>query len=416
MNLQDGADPQSYSSDRPSLCPACGWETSTGRIIARVPVFLFPVPQAVASTIEHKELRILSCAHCGHLFQPDVSPALLQRIYETYYAHYPLSQCESFNQTYRTPFDRLFANTLKKLGIHGGRLLEIGCSSPANLENFARLGFSCVGVDPSPLAAGRSHPNIQIVQGFYESSTTNGPFDVIVSRFNLEHIPDLDTHLSKIRSDLSPDGVAFVQVPNAEYQVRRGQPFFFAHEHIHYFNLASLGALFARHGMNLIGGGGEDDPSLVACFRVAASSSEQTDSSFHRAWDRHVAMTQTLGREVADRVRQAKHPVCYGCGMTLYWLLTLLDADQVADMDIVEDNTALHGLRAPGFTRPIGPPDRDLLARADLVMLTLSPLYHDQVQLRLAQLCPDSVALLISDGQLRLVDRIVAAPREGADT
>ena len=74
-----------------------------------------------------------------------------------------------------------------------------------------------------------------MVDSFYERHMFEEKFDCIVSRFNLEHILDLNEFMEKIKTDLKPSCLLFIQVPNSQNFLSNGIINIFAHEHAHYF-------------------------------------------------------------------------------------------------------------------------------------------------------------------------------------
>jgi len=134
------------------------------------------------------------------------------------------------------------------------KVLEIGCGFGETLHLFRGLGMSPVGIDASPkrIAACRAEG-----LNAFEVPLSNlcaigdlGPFDLITSSHVLEHIVDLDQHLTQI-SKLAHDGTyLYFEVPNAsqEHVFSRG----YDPVHVHVFSLRSLGCLLSKFGFTII--------------------------------------------------------------------------------------------------------------------------------------------------------------------
>jgi len=78
-----------------------------------------------------------------------------------------------------------------------------------------------------------------------------GKFDLVIFRHTLEHLNDPIRALRNIAGVLSPNGAAYIVVPNAE-RVRVGTAMrtdFFRPVHLHYFNEHTLRRLAARAGL-----------------------------------------------------------------------------------------------------------------------------------------------------------------------
>ena len=369
-------------------CPACECGDCTFAIsYDRFPVFLFPLAEQKARSVATKKLALHRCRRCGHVFQPFVDGSLMELIYTDYYANYPYDGSESFLPVYREPFDtvfRLLASTQRSF--RGGQLIEIGCSSASNLRPFLEHGFSCIGIDPSPLAKTRQPAEgITILHGFYERVRTPVPANVIVSRFCLEHVVDVSMHLDKMRTDLRENGVVVIQVPNVDYYFENAQPLFVAHEHVHYFCLHSLEALFHRFGFSLVASYDAHQPSIIACFERRSGNGLSTTAPDDRIG--HFATTTDAAKATLKAcLDPTEDLILYGCGLAMIWVLNevgLADLDRVS---IVDDNASVWGKHVPASGLEVVAPEASLFGNSPTVMLTMNPVYHGQVIRRLERM------------------------------
>lgn len=382
-----------------SACTCCGSAATARWMLVRdVSLVAFPVPAEVDGHDMLCDMRLRLCAQCGHLFQETVDEERLSRIYSQYYRYYPQGSCECMNDVYRQPFQEFFNGIVGCGRRPHGLLLEIGCSERRNLADFLASGFRCQGVDPYPLP-GEELPGIEMVAAAYEDMTPGQAVEVFVSRFNLEHIPDLDRHVGKMAREIAPEGLVFVQVPN-EVLLAMHQPNFSAHEHLHYFGTTSLDALFRRHGF-APAAFRDEGASILACFRFMGVPSASPLPSRQRDWIVHRQWVARLEEELREAVKLGERVGCYGCGMTLYWVFRTLGRDFASSAAIFDDNAAVHGLVVPGFGMSIGPALPDRLAACDWILLTLNPAYHDRVLARLEHLCPGKPVLAVGRDGIR---------------
>lgn len=105
------------------------------------------------------------------------------------------------------------------------RVAEIGCGEAGNLMPFMNLGCICVGVDidAHKVEKGRelyrNHPNLQqltlLIKDIYHTSPQDvgGPFDLIILRDVIEHIPHQSRFLSHLKLFLKPSGSVFFGFP-----------------------------------------------------------------------------------------------------------------------------------------------------------------------------------------------------------
>jgi len=339
------------------------------------------MPAADARKVDRRTLILHYCTHCGHLYQPAVSTALLDVIYSKYYRNYPYDASEAMQGPYREPFNRIFDLVVQTRPLPGERrLLEIGCSKPENLNPFVHKGFTCTGVDPSPLALQESgDPRISMFRGYYEKTALPGPFQIIVSRFNLEHVIHPDRMLAKMRKDLALGGLAIVQVPNVEYYLDKRQPVFVAHEHIQYFSAESLRRLFVRSGFQFIAGYHLDQPSIIACFvsaRHRAPTVARARSPVFKSYLRDSARRRARLQAYLKEPRQV---VLYGCGLALFSVLATLSSSQLKNIMVVDDNAAYEGACIPSYGIAVHHARAEILDGRDTIILTLNPMYHDRV-------------------------------------
>lgn len=389
-----------------SKCPACLSETSIQFAnYTRLAAFLFPVPHRTALEIEKIDLLLNACCHCSHIYQDKPDIDLINKIHKDYYRHYPVSSAPNFELVYREPFDKFFDNNFK--ASEGKRLLEIGCSKKENLFRFAGIGFDCIGIDPSPLLSNDNLTNITLISGFYENTDIGNPVDIIIMRFVLEHIVELDSHLDKMHRDLLPGGRVFVQVPNTEYYLSAMQPLFAAHEHPNYFTAASIEALFNRHGFKKIQILAESfEPSLCACFE---KSFENTDKHLKPANVNlpYLTYTQHKNRIKDELLKYIKTSatrqiILYGCGLLCWWILSELESELVQyNIVLVDDNIALHQHFIAWQTGlEVQKPDQLKITTESIVILTVNPCYHNVIMANINKLgWTTPVLRLISNGQ-----------------
>jgi SAM-dependent methyltransferase len=132
-------------------------------------------------------------------------------------------------------------------------VVEIGSNDGYLLQHYKNRGIPVLGIDP----AGPPAMNAQILHGIttLQMYFTNelaekivagrGQVEVIHANNVLAHVPDVNDFVKGIKTLLKPEGVAIVEIPNAEY-LTFDQIY---HEHVFYFTPLSLTRLFERHGL-----------------------------------------------------------------------------------------------------------------------------------------------------------------------
>ncbi len=353
-------------------CPACGL-TAAEPLLSydSFPAILFPIESEKKDSVRTSPLASAACAECGHVFLTHIDLDFNNSLYRDYYYLYPYKQLESMQGPYRDPFAKVADIFLKG----GATLLEVGCESVEQIQPFLDRGYACTAINPGALPDER----VRFIDGFYGSTELAESFDVVVSRFNLEHIVDLEAFFTALRKNLNPGGVAIVQVPNMEYFLGSGMLNVFAHEHPQYFCRASLLALVRRHGYDVRHISEPDSPSLICVFGSAERTYEPRGL---------LAGTSTALAALRRVITEASgEVVLYGAGLSLTGLLyaSKLEPGLLEKVRVVDDNPILHGRYMPNTPLSVSNPADLRLSESATVVLTLSEQYHGRVLAKLKQ-------------------------------
>lgn len=138
-------------------------------------------------------------------------------------------------------------------------VLDIGAGRGWSLkflrEKFPTIRASAIERTPEVRQRLKNTDGIEIVASdiseHWAEKVTGRAFDLIIFRHTLEHMLDPVGALRKIGSALSPEGYAYIVVPNA-MSIRKGFPMrtdFFRPVHLHYFNRSTLMAMVERAGL-----------------------------------------------------------------------------------------------------------------------------------------------------------------------
>jgi SAM-dependent methyltransferase len=224
--------------ERPA-CPLCGADDPT------VPVLSSP-PYAV-----------VRCIACGLLY---LSPRLgEQHMRGDYgrieyfegggsgYASYGAQEA-----TLRSTFRGLLQE-MRRRGMCGGRLLEVGCAYGFFLDEAGPHFSERVGTDYSPEALARADGRAErLVLGGPEVLPLGEPFDCATCIHVIEHVYRPVEWLREIRRRLVPGGWLVLATPDAGAFWRplmgRRWPFYKAPEHVTLFRRATLVRLLAASG------------------------------------------------------------------------------------------------------------------------------------------------------------------------
>lgn len=129
-------------------------------------------------------------------------------------------------QQHRNAAEHVIPFIEREVRVEGAHVLEIGCGEGGVLEAFLDRGCSVVGLDlsaekiehakaavPDAIADGRA---LFLAANIYDDNACErlgGPFDIVVMKDTIEHIPDQRRLLARTREFVTAEGVLFVGFP-----------------------------------------------------------------------------------------------------------------------------------------------------------------------------------------------------------
>ncbi len=113
------------------------------------------------------------------------------------------------------------ANTMRnilinQMSLKNKKILDVGCGSGIDLQFFNEQQAQCFGIDISPELveiAKKELPNAGIIEGtFNYLPWKNNMFDIVWSKYALQHEKEIHFSLHEINRVLKKNGTAFIQV------------------------------------------------------------------------------------------------------------------------------------------------------------------------------------------------------------
>ena len=230
----------------------------------------------VTENIEYQQ-----CLKCGFVFIPRPISFAHQDVYNDNYAK--MRGHHLINSSIHRSKLKTAAWYLRKISsyIPLGRMLDIGCSTGANVAKAGELGWEVSGMDINTAALSTAKSYISKAE-FYNSledpGLKKGSFSLITLFDVIEHIEDPHTFIQQINSLLSPQGVLFILTPDAHSfsaRVMKNQwPHLFS-EHISFFTKQNLISYLEKNNYKILENGfAWKFVSLEVIYRHAACHCE----------------------------------------------------------------------------------------------------------------------------------------------
>ncbi|NTU53569.1 MAG: class I SAM-dependent methyltransferase [Chlorobiaceae bacterium] len=185
------------------------------------------------------DVEVLQCSSCG-LVQIPGQPVPYYR--EVIRSASISPEMQAFR---RDQFRRL----ADKYGLHGRRLLEIGCGKGEYLSLLRETGIDAWGSEYAPASVEYcldvGLPVIRTFPDNPDDTISGAPFDSFASFNFMEHWPDPNAVLRSASRNLVDGGIGLVEVPNFDMIVRSAMFSEFIPDHLCYFTRETL--MFALH-------------------------------------------------------------------------------------------------------------------------------------------------------------------------
>jgi len=374
-------------------CPACGGGDCREILAAPgVPALCnaLAADRAAALAAPRGDLRLASCADCGHLFNHAFAPDLA--VYDADYEN-PLHHSAVFRD-----YVEVLARDLARRHDLAGRLVfEIACGQGDFLRRLCAVaGARGAGCDPG-FRDGGGGDGPAIAPQAFAPGLLPPETALVCCRHALEHAADPLAFLRDVRAALGPDArtPGYWEVPDVRWTLRDGGVWDLIYEHPSYFGPASLARVLMRAGFAVeavaAGYGGQflaahvraAAPGRAAGAAFAAEAAEarrlaaalgSTVESARRLWRARLAAHAAAGRRVA----------VWGAGSKGVSFLNLTGAGD-AVVCVVDINPLKRGRYVPGTGHPVVAPG-DLPELRPGLVVVMNPLYVDEVRRTLAGL------------------------------
>jgi hypothetical protein len=159
----------------------------------------------------------------------------------------------------RENFADLYRQVVQHYGLGADDLVvDIGSNDGSLLINFKEGGHRVLGVEPSKAGVVANERGVETITAYFNLETAKkvreerGPAKVITAANVFAHITDVHRIVEAIKTLLA-DGGIFISENHYLFDLLKTVQYdTIYHEHLRYYDLGSLNALFDRHGMEII--------------------------------------------------------------------------------------------------------------------------------------------------------------------
>lgn len=157
----------------------------------------------------------VECSDCGLVYVRNrLNDAGLSKLYSRY-----LSESHQVDESKNVQRREMYELEFNLVAQHlsGRKILDVGCSGGYFLDVFKRHGYNCHGVEFGKEAAAEARKQHTVFEGQFPDLAIEGPFDLIVFRGVIEHVPLPKEYLDKAVSILGDHGAILITAtPNAD--------------------------------------------------------------------------------------------------------------------------------------------------------------------------------------------------------
>jgi SAM-dependent methyltransferase len=322
------------------------------------------------------------CSNCGFIGNVAFDASLAE-----YSARY--EETQAFSERFVEFARSLAGSWVDKYGLAGKHVVEIGCGKGEFLVMMAEAGIGSgvgidPGVDPSRIDSDAAH-RITWEAGLFDDAYGPLDADAVVCRHTLEHIPDVSTFVTRIRSAIGDrkDTVVLFELPDTLRVLEEAAFWDVYYEHCSYFSAGSLARLFERCGFEILDLSlAYDDQYLILEARPAdtiRSSAvddlgllEKAVATFTSGYG---AMVDRWQARLADIAASGGKSVIWGASSKGVSFLVAAGEHVEAAVDI---NPHKHGTFMAGTGHRVVSPQEVVDIAPELVVV-MNPIYLDEI-------------------------------------
>jgi SAM-dependent methyltransferase len=379
------------------VCASCGMkEMSTFYEVQHVPVnsCVLLADEQTALDFPKGNIALGFCRNCGFISNVAFDPSKVD-----YSSVYEDQQC--FSSTFNMFSQNLANRLISKHGLHGKKILEIGCGKGDFLALLCTLGHNYgVGIDPAYVKGriqSEALERLAFIQDYYSEKYSYCHGDFICCRHTLEHVSNTADFVSIVRRSIGDrlDTTVLFELPDVTRVLTELAFWDIYYEHCSYFSLGSLERLFRHCSFEVtdLYKGFDDQYLLIEAKPVNQPSGkvhplEETSQQEAEHVEYFADHCDEKLRWWRDRLWQAcaekKRVVIWGSGSKCVAFMTTLGVKDEIDY-VVDINPYRHGKFIPGAGKKIMAPEFLKSYQPDLTIV-MNPAYCSEIKQKLDEM------------------------------
>lgn len=272
------------------------------------------------------------------------------------------------------------------------RVIELASNDGYLLKHYQQAGIQVLGIDPAePPAKAAQKIGVETLIDFFtldlakQLAAKSISADVIHGNNVLAHVADTNGFVAGIKTLLKPTGMAVLEFPYVRDLIDHCEFDTIYHQHLCYFSVGSVDALFRRHGLFLndvrripIHGGSlrlyvEPKEQVQDSVKQLLKEEETLGinrASYYRDFSSRVEGLKTkLIAMLKDLKAQGKRMGGYGAPAKGCTLVNYMGIDTSMVPYLVDKNAFKQGRYMPGTRQPIHAPEHLMQDKPDYVLL-----------------------------------------------
>jgi len=316
---------------------------------------------------KENRLSISICLKCEHI--QNTHYELLNEIYESNYF-----SSSSFSKTLINHLSMTYSKVSKFIFPGKDDIIEIGPGDGQFLQFFTKDNFNCSCYEPSDAYEYiQDSKFLKKHKRYFEFEKDKSKCSLFIMRHVLEHLENPLHALKSIEAKY-----LFIEVPNADYLIKKNLYSDFYYDHVSYFTRNSLRKLLALSGYKLI----EDDVSgLDEFIGVIAKKINNSNliintplnidkyqlESFSKGF---YSYRMLINGHIDSFINEGKRIVAWGAGARGITLLERIDLDDKKISYIVDADRRKVGKYLVNFSQEIKDPNYLLKLPPDVIIIT----------------------------------------------